>query len=247
MTGTEPAESCQVSLLVPHPARTAVLVADDPTVEGPHRHVRLPTLRQSGGEPHLPEILASVDVVDTGTTPVLRQVMTSTGDSQDGGRGGEVALLVEFDAGESEPPPGWVWQDLDAEVIARLHPESSREAVASWARERVEGWSPLRPPWSHPGWFARASDWMVEQMAADGRPAVGAPRQHQLWGASVVLRATADAGDAFFKCSTDVFRHEAVMTRSLAELMPDLVPEVVAVDGDLGWMLMRDLGAARAG
>ncbi len=29
--------------------------------------------------------------------------------------------------------------------------------------------------------------------------------------------------------------------------MPDLVPEVIAVDGAQGWMLMRDLGAARAG
>ena len=248
MTGAEPAESCQVSLLVPHPSRTAVLVAADlASDERPPRQVGLPTLRLPDAEPPLSEILAAVDVVDARTTAVLRQVVTSTGESPDGGRGGEVALLVEFDAGEVEPPPGWVWQDLDAEVIARLHPVSSQEAVAAWARERVEGWSPLRPPWSHPGWFARASDWMVEQMAADGRPAVGPPRQHQLWGASVVLRASSDAGDAFFKCSTDVFRHEAVMTRSLAELMPALVPEVVAVDGDQGWMLMRDLGAAELG
>ncbi len=29
MTHPEPAESCQVSLLVPHPRRTAVLVADE--------------------------------------------------------------------------------------------------------------------------------------------------------------------------------------------------------------------------
>ena len=64
---------------------------------------------------------------------------------------------------------------------------------------------------------------------------------------SVVLRATVDGGDAFFKCSADVFRHEAVTTQSLAALMPDLVPEVVAVDGDLGWMLMRDLGAPELG
>ena len=43
------------------------------------------------------------------------------------------------------------------------------------------------------------------------------------------------------------FRHEAVATQALAELMPDLVPEVIAVDGARGWMLMRDLGAAELG
>jgi hypothetical protein len=180
-----------VTLLGPHPRRTAVLVAEDrarseaPTLPGA---ARLPALRLRSAEPLLSEILAAVEVVDTDTTAVLRQVITSTGDRDDGDDGvrGEISVMVEFEAGATEPPSGWAWQDLDAGVIARLEPETSRAAVASWARERAEGWSPLRPAWSRPGWFARASAWMVEQMAADGRPAVGAPRQHQLWGLSTV-------------------------------------------------------------
>jgi hypothetical protein len=155
--------------------------------------------------------------------------------------------MVEFDAGATDPPAGWIWRDLDAEVIARLEPESSRAAVASWARERVEGWAPLRPAWSRPGWLARASTWMVEQMAANGRPAVGAPRQHQLWNVSIVLRAPSEDGDAFFKCSAALFRHEAATTRALAERMPSLVPQVIAVDAAQGWMLMGDLGAPELG
>ena len=139
-------------------------------------------------------------------------------------------MLVEFDSGAADPPAGWTWLDLDAEAILRLEPESARAAVASWARERVDGWSPLRPAWSRPGWLARASAWMVEQMAANGRPAVGAPRQHQLWNVSVVLRAPAETGDVFFKCSADIFRHEAATTQALAERMPTQVPEVIAVD-----------------
>jgi len=155
--------------------------------------------------------------------------------------------MVEFDAGATDPPPGWIWRDLDAEVIARLEPESSRAAVASWARERVEGWSPLRPAWSRPGWFARASAWMVEQMAAVGRPAGGAPRQHWLWGLSVVLRAPSADGYVFFKCPVDLFRREAALTRALAPLMPDVMPEVLAVDERQGWLLMCDLGAPALG
>ena len=252
MTHPEPAESCQVSLLVPHPRRTAVLVADDATsVETPTspRVLRLPTLRLPSGEPLLSDILAGVDVVDTDTTAVLRTVSTSGADAEEGDPGVSpgASLLVEFDAGAVDPPSGWVWQDLDADVIARLEPETSQAAVASWVRERVEGWSPLRPAWSRPGWLARASTWMVEQMAANGRPAVGAPRQVQLWNVSVVLRAASGEGDAFFKCSGEIFRHEAVTTQALAELMPALVPEVIAVDASQGWMLMSDLGAAELG
>ena len=200
----------------------------------------------SSVEPGLAEILASVDVVDTAATAVLRVVVASDADVDDA-ESGELTLMVEFDAGMSEPPPGWTWQDVDADLIARLEPEASRAAVASWARERAEGWSPLRPAWSHPGWFARAAAWMVEQMAADGRPAVGVPRCHQLWGLSVLLRAPSADGDVFFKCSADAFRHEGVVTRALAEPTPHLLPEVFAVDETRGWMLMRDLGAADLG
>jgi hypothetical protein len=68
MTDPVPAQSCQVCLLVPHPRRTAVLVAADATSVGtltPARHARLPTLRLQSAEPLLSEILASVDVVDS--------------------------------------------------------------------------------------------------------------------------------------------------------------------------------------
>ena len=84
-------------------------------------------------------------------------------------------------------------------------------------------------------------------MAADGRPALGAPRAHQLWGLSVVLRASSSDGDVFLKCSADLFRHEAIATRALAERTPGHVPEVMAVEADEGWMLMRDLGAGELG
>jgi len=68
--------------------------------------VRLPTLTLSSEEPLLSEILASIDVVDTETTAVLRQVMTS-GHAVPGERreSGEVALLMEFEAGPDDAPP----------------------------------------------------------------------------------------------------------------------------------------------
>src|SRR3954447_15371107 len=108
MTDPGPAESCQVSLLIPHPGRTAILVAEQSTRDPP----RLPTLRMSSAEPLVSEILAVVDVVDTDTTAVLRQVTTSAedGDDAEPGEDGEVSLVVEFDCPTTEPSAGWIWQ-----------------------------------------------------------------------------------------------------------------------------------------
>jgi hypothetical protein len=88
---------------------------------------------------------------------------------------------------------------------------------------------------------------MVDRMAAHGQPVVGAPRPHQLWGLSVVLRCSSTDGDVFLKCSADIFRHEAAATQALAEAMPELVPEVIAIEDTQGWLLMRDLGATELG
>src|SRR5215212_7592376 len=127
MADPEPAESCQVSLLVPHPFRTAVLVADDRNyveADTPSRHPRLPMVRMSSAEPPLTEILASVDVVDTAATAVLRQVKTTPSEAGYGVpiEPGEVSLMLEFDASEAKPPTRWMWQDLDAQALAELEP-----------------------------------------------------------------------------------------------------------------------------
>jgi hypothetical protein len=226
----------QISMLVPHPRRLAVLV-------GAGNERTLPTMRLPGTEPALGDIVAAFAALGIGGTAVLRQVVTS-GDVEDAG---ELTRLVELDAGVEEAPDGWVWRDVDADLTALLEPETSRAAVVAWGRERVDGWSPLRPAWSRPGWLADASAWCVEQLEAVGRPVVGVPRQHQLWSLSVVLRCPVEGGDAYFKCSPEIFRSEAAVTRALADRMPGRVPEVIAVDEARGWLLMADLAAPELG
>ena len=69
MIEPELAERSQVTLLVPHPARIAVLVADSSSETSTSTMLqpqpRLPMLWMNSAEPSLPEILASIDVVDT--------------------------------------------------------------------------------------------------------------------------------------------------------------------------------------
>ena len=248
MAEPETSPSSQVALLVPHPTRTAVLVMDAPApADVAPTPTRLPVLRLRGEDPLLPEILTAIDGLDVvvgGEALVLRQIVLPSAPGPDGE---EVALLLELEPTSSDAPQGWAWLDVDAQTLARLEPARCRAALESWVDERQRGWSPRRPPWSRPGWFDRASAWMIRQMAASGRPAVGPPRQRHLWGVSVVLRAPAADGDAFLKGSAGVFRHEAVVTAALAERMPDLVPDVAAVEAEEGWMLMRDLGAGELG
>ena len=225
----------------PHPSRLAVLVADrdepsDPS--GASGTPRLPMLLLRDAEPSLPEILARVDVVDTASTAVLRLVVTAAS---------EPALMVEFDSAGSDPPTGWGWLDLDGEVLARLEPATSRAAVASWARERVEGWSPLRPPWSHPGWWDRASTWMLGQMAADGRPALGPAAAAPALGGVGRPARLVDRRRGLPQVQRRPLPARGDRDPRAGRTDAKAVPEVIAVDADQGWMLMRDLGAGELG
>src|SRR5205085_5230621 len=127
---------------------------------------------------------------------------------------GQMLLLLEFDGVLQVAPPGHVWHRLDSPAVERLAPSSVRAAVSTWLDERDHGWSPRRPVWSRPGWHAPAAAWMVEQMSLAGQPPTTTPRIHHLWDLSVVLEAGSAQGAAFLKCSPEIFRHEAVITRA---------------------------------
>lgn len=61
---------------------------------------------------------------------------------------------------------------------------------------------------------------------------------HVRWW-STVLRVPSAEGDLFFKAVAPIHRFEVPLTRLLAELQPGRVPEVITVDEERSWMLMR--------
>jgi hypothetical protein len=88
---------------------------------------------------------------------------------------------VELEPIETEAPPGlrWApWRDLGP---AALRPVDLREAFEAWTSRQADGPGLLEPPWSRPGWFDRASAWMVERMVERGRPPTAPPRLHYMW------------------------------------------------------------------
>jgi Phosphotransferase enzyme family len=64
---------------------------------------------------------------------------------------------------------------------------------------------------------------------------------HVRWW-STVIRVPAAGGDLYFKAVGRGFEFEPPLTATLAELAPDRMTELVAVDAARGWMLMRDAG-----
>ena len=86
-------------------------------------------------------------------------------------------------------------------------------------------------PWEEIGWYDEASAWVRER--------VDAPvEQRSARSISAFLRA----GDAYFKAVPRIFAAEPAITEGLARLHSGLVPEVLDIDVDRGWLLTRSFG-----
>ena len=215
VTDPETVKGCLVALLIPHPSRTAVLVADAERATGVNSP-SLPTVWLNNSEPELYEILDSVEVIDPATAVVLRQVNISAGEST------QNSLMLEFDASAAEPSIGLTWQrpGRTRRSLGSSRRPAETPSMPGSASVLRAGRSCDRRGHCRGGLAARRT-WTLERMSEADRPAIGAPRQHLLWGPSVVVSARSADGDVYFKCSADLFRHEAVVTQALAERMPE--------------------------
>jgi hypothetical protein len=95
----------------------------------------------------------------------------------------------------------------------------------------------MPPPWTDPRWKAEAERWIREHAEVTGE--IEQPHVRP-W--STVMRVPTAAGDLWFKAVSPLHRFEPALTGFLAELRPDRVPEVVALDRDRAWILLRDGG-----
>ncbi|HEV3478894.1 MAG TPA: phosphotransferase [Gaiellaceae bacterium] len=91
--------------------------------------------------------------------------------------------------------------------------------------------------WTEPEWLDEARAWIEAQVAVAGE--IEQPHVRP-W--STVLRVPTADGDLWFKAVTALHRFEPALTALLGRLLPDRVPELVALDEKRAWMLMRDGG-----
>ena len=103
---------------------------------------------------------------------------------------------------------------------------------------------PLRAAWMQRDWWAEATAWVDERLAAAGRQRTGdlEPKEH--WGVSAVARVPATAGALWLKAVPTIFRREPAVLDVLAERLRSRVPRVFASDaGQAVRFLVEDVGA----
>ena len=93
-------------------------------------------------------------------------------------------------------------------------------------------------PWLDPEWRAEAETWIRERAVV-----AGPIEQPHVYPWSTVLRVPTADGDLWFKATTlEVHGFEPRLTAILADAFPDRITELVEIDAERGWMLMRDAG-----
>ena len=94
--------------------------------------------------------------------------------------------------------------------------------------------------WTQPEWIAQAHAW-IQQSLADAGITLSGPIEQvhaRIW--STVMRMSTDAGTLYFKACDPTT--EPRLTLYLRGVQPDNIPDLIAVDLERGWMLMRDAG-----
>jgi hypothetical protein len=96
--------------------------------------------------------------------------------------------------------------------------------------------------WQDIGWVRQAADWIRAEARRLSITLHGEIEQPHVYPWSTVLRVPSSEGILFFKATAPETVYEARLTQALAGWFPDCMPELLAVDGERGWMLMRDGG-----
>jgi Phosphotransferase enzyme family len=101
---------------------------------------------------------------------------------------------------------------------------------------------PAVPDWTEPWWLGEAHAWIRERASELDVQLTGAIEQPHVRPWSTVMRLPTSDGDLWFKANHATLTYEAAVVQTLTQVRPDLVPGLVAVDRERGWMLMRDGG-----
>jgi len=202
-------------VLVPNPERSALLAVDG----------RLPIVRTE--ERAQAETLTALERTHGVRAPFLRTVRRSLEQDE------RLTTLFEVDA--TSVRGDWVPLDeVDPQSVVPVF----ADGVEQWlAEQRGAPVPPERPPWARSGWLAEASAWVAGQVRLSGEPEF--VRQ---WPLSAVYRYPTPDGPLYLKAVFSLFRHEPAVTAALAAAHPGLVPDVVAIEAELGLMLMRPFG-----
>lgn len=96
--------------------------------------------------------------------------------------------------------------------------------------------------WKDPAWQKQAHDWIRTEAVRNSIQLTGEIEQPHIYHWSTVMKVPSSEGMLFFKATAGEMIHEIALTLKLAEWFPEVGPELIAIDAERGWMLMRDGG-----
>lgn len=162
---------------------------------------------------------------------------------QRGKAGGPRNALVALDAftapTDGAEAAGSAWLSVDELTQVAFAGEAEGARVYQWLADLVPG-AGHALGWTRPGWLGEASQWIEAQLAQHGLTLAGPIEQQRTWSLSALLRAPLSAGSAYFKALPPLFASEPSITQALARRFPGRFPEVMAIDAERGWLLMRE-------
>ncbi|MGB6294826.1 MAG: phosphotransferase [Rivularia sp. (in: cyanobacteria)] len=102
----------------------------------------------------------------------------------------------------------------------------------------------VRSPWARVGWFDSASQWISEQLQELKYDQLSPVECIKSWGISCILRVSTNHGNLYLKeaSTLPLFCNEPVVTKELAKLFPEHIPNVLSINSERHWMLLADFG-----
>lgn len=98
-------------------------------------------------------------------------------------------------------------------------------------------------PWFHEGWRDQMERWAANVLSNSSL----AFAQIRSWERSALFRIVSDTQNYYFKAVPDVFDHEPLLSDYLFQHYPLYVPEIVQVEPNKNWYLMREIQGSLLG
>lgn len=163
-------------------------------------------------------------------------------DAHGTGQGPRIVVFDNLDpTWDLQPPLEWV----NTETLSKDTFCDEQEALAliAWCSEQSASASSVRlMPWSRPGWFAEAINWVEAQLGEKRISIDGEMEQLRSWHVSSVMRIPTQIGDVYFKANPSVYVREVAIMERLSQHFPARLPSILAADSERGWMLTKDMG-----
>lgn len=150
-------------------------------------------------------------------------------------------MVLEYHERLAELPKDYEWVGIGE---AEIH--HSEEGVAQIIQEElgILSGAPQRErrvPWGRPGWYAKTSAWMAEELSAR-RCVVSHPIiQVAMTQFGTVLKAQTDRGDYYLKCTPE-FCNEAAITEAMSSVAPQHVTAALISKKEECLMITEEYG-----